>query len=174
MIDKHGETIASAITNLDLHDIARACRTYGVKGYYVITPLTDQQVLAKRILDHWIAGRGGVYNPQRRQALELVRIKASYAQTVEDIASLEGCRPQTVATTARRLSGNLTYQGLKDKLTEASPLVLAFGTAWGLSEQFMADADWVLDALIGAGAYNHLSVRSAVSIILDRLLGDRS
>jgi hypothetical protein len=174
VIDKHGETIASAVTNLDLHDIARACRTYGVKCYYVITPLTDQQVLVKRILDHWIAGPGGAYNPQRRQALELVRIKASYRQTVDDIARLEGCRPQTVATTARRHPGNLSYRGLKDKLAEATPLVLAFGTAWGLSEKFIADADYVLDALIGAGAYNHLSVRSAASIILDRLLGDRS
>ena len=58
VIDKNGETIASAVTNLDLHDIARACRTYGVKGYYVITPLKDQMVLVNRILDHWGTGVG--------------------------------------------------------------------------------------------------------------------
>jgi hypothetical protein len=35
----------------------------------------------------------------------------------------------------------------------------------------MAHADYILDPLAGAGTYNHLSVRSAVAIILDRLLG---
>ena len=51
-----GETIASAITPLDIHDFARLGKTYGVRGFFVITPLEDQQVLAHRILRHWIAG----------------------------------------------------------------------------------------------------------------------
>ena len=46
VVNKRGEIIASALTNLDLHDIARVARTYGVKGYYVITPLEDQRELA--------------------------------------------------------------------------------------------------------------------------------
>jgi hypothetical protein len=37
----------------------------------------------------------------------------------------------------------------------------------------MADADYILDPLVGSGNYNHLSVRSAVAIMLDRLLGKR-
>jgi hypothetical protein len=53
------------------------------------------------------------------------------------------------------------------------PIVLAFGTAWGLSPAFMAEADFVLEPLAGSGDYNHLSVRSAAAIILDRLLGRR-
>jgi hypothetical protein len=32
-------------------------------------------------------------------------------------------------------------------------------------------ADIVLNAILGPGDYNHLSVRAAVSIILDRLRG---
>lgn len=175
MIDKNGETIASAVTNLDLHDIARACRTYGVKGYYVITPLKDQTVLVNRILDHWATGVGGAYNPQRRQALELVRVKTTFEEMIGEIADAQGRQPKTVATTARRHAGSLSYRRLRGMLIDPTPFVLAFGTAWGLSDAFMADADYILDPLAGAGTYNHLSVRSAVSIILDRLLsGDQS
>jgi hypothetical protein len=172
VIDKNGETIASAVTNLDLHDIARACRTYGVNGYYVITPLKDQMVLANRILGHWITGVGSTYNPNRQQALELVRVKATVAEMIGEIAEAEGLRPKTVATTARRHVGGLSYRRLREMLrVDGTPLVLAFGTAWGLSDTFLADADFILDPLTGAGTYNHLSVRSAVSIILDRVLG---
>ncbi len=31
--NRHGETVATAVTNLDIHDIARAARTYGIRGY---------------------------------------------------------------------------------------------------------------------------------------------
>ncbi len=173
VIDKNGETIASAVTNLDLHDIARVCRTYGVEGYYVITPLKDQIILVKRILDHWLNGVGRTYNPNRQQALELVRVKATAAEMISEIAEVEGRRPKTVATTARRHAGSLSYRRLRDMLVDPAPIVLAFGTAWGLSDTFMADADFILDPLTGAGTYNHLSVRSAVSIILDRVLGKK-
>lgn len=171
VIDKNGETIASAVTNLDLHDIARVSRTYGVKGYYVITPLADQIVLVNRILDHWIAGPGGRYNPKRRQALELIRVKERFADAVAEITTGEGRRPLTVATTARRDAGSLDCRQLREMLANATPVLLAFGTAWGLSDDFMASVDHILDPLAGTGTYNHLSVRSAVSIILDRLLG---
>jgi hypothetical protein len=57
-------------------------------------------------------------------------------------------------------------------LGSRTPVVLAFGTAWGLSDAFMDAADYILDPLAGEGAYNHLSVRSAVAIILDRLMGN--
>lgn len=173
VIDKNGETIASAVTNLDLHDIARACRTYGVRRVFIITPLEDQRVLVQRILDHWLVGAGGKYNPMRRQALDLVRVKATFGEMLSEIHAHHGCRPRTVATTARRNMGNVSYHRLRTMLDDATPVVLAFGTAWGLSPPFMAEADLILDPLVGSGDYNHLSVRSAVSIILDRLLGQR-
>ena len=171
VIDKNGATIASAVTNLDLHDIARVCRTYGVRGYYVITPLADQVVLVNRILEHWTAGPGGTYNPKRRQALELIRVKERFEESVAAIAAVEGRRPMIVATTARRRAGDLAFRQLRAMLANETPALLAFGTAWGLTDEFMAAADHVLDPLAGTNTYNHLSVRSAVSIILDRLLG---
>jgi len=171
VIDKNGETIASAVTNLDLHDIARMCRTYGVKGYFVITPLADQKILVNRIIDHWVGGAGGRYNPKRKKALELVHVKDTFEQSVDEIAATEGCRPLTVATTARRNAGDMTCRSLKGIIENDIPVLLIFGTAWGLTDDFMAQADHILEPLAGTGTYNHLSVRSAAAIVVDRLLG---
>lgn len=172
VIDKNGATIAAAVTNLDLHDIARVCLTYGVEGYYIITPLEDQRELVGQILDHWVSGAGGVYNPDRRQALERVRVKATFEEATGEILEREGRPAVTIATTARPQTDRLSHRRLREMVDGASPLVLAFGTAWGLSDTFLAGADYILAPLAGTGTYNHLSVRSAVSIILDRLLGE--
>lgn len=169
--DKNGETIASAVTNLDLHDIARACRTYGVKRYYVITPLGDQVTLVNKIIAHWTDGAGGVYNPKRREALERIRIKADMTAAVDEIAQEEALQPKTVVTSAKRCANSLSYSRLREMLIASKPFLLAFGTAWGMTEEFMTEADYRLEPLEGAGSYNHLSVRSAVSITLDRLVG---
>ena len=47
--DKNRQVVATAVTNLDLHDIARAARTYGLFRYYVVTPVSEQRELAERI-----------------------------------------------------------------------------------------------------------------------------
>jgi hypothetical protein len=55
-------------------------------------------------------------------------------------------------------------------------LLLLFGTGWGLTNEMLAECDFVLEPIAGLGknSYNHLSVRSAAAIILDRLLGNRT
>ena len=162
------------MTNLDLHDIARTARTYGVKGYYVVTPLEDQQVLVDRILGHWTKGHGSRYNPRRGEALALIETRADFASVCEAIQAREKRRPRVVATSARVDSGTVGYQVLRDMLSTGDPYVLAFGTAWGLAEDFIAAADYVLDPIGDANDYNHLAVRSAAAIVLDRLVGDQS
>ena len=72
--NKNHERIASAITTFDLHDLSRLAKTYGVKRLYVITPLEDQQELADRVIQHWTTGYGATYNPNRREALELISV----------------------------------------------------------------------------------------------------
>ena len=86
VMNKNGDVIESAITNLDLHDISRAAKTYGVNGYYVATRLADQVELARRIIGHWTHGAGADYNPARRSALELIRIAESLEDIVQHIA----------------------------------------------------------------------------------------
>lgn len=172
VMDKNRETIASAVTNLDLHDIARTCKTYGVAGYYVITPLVDQQELVRQILSHWLTGKGGVYNPLRQKALEHVRLKPDMADAITEIAAIHGRPPKIVVTTAKQKNGAISCQALRERMvTDPAPVVLAFGTAWGLCDAFMDSADHILEPLMADSDYNHLSVRSAAAIVLDRLLG---
>ncbi len=172
MINKRGETIASAVTNLDLHDIARLSATYGVKAFYVVTPLKDQKVLVEKIISHWTSGGGSVYNSSRKQAFESIRIKDSLEDVLNDIRLIDGQNPKTVVTCARRQSSSVAYTQLRHKLNEDSPFLLIFGTAWGLSPAVMSEADYILDPISGNTDYNHLSVRSAASIVLDRLIGE--
>jgi len=171
VINKSGDIIASAVTNLDLHDIARAAKTYGVKRFYVVTPLADQIALAKRIISHWTNGAGAAYNPIRRSALELICVKESLAEVADHIYGLENTYPKTVATCAKKHSTAISYAKLRSLNSDEKPHVLVFGTAWGLADETMKQADYILEPVAGATTYNHLSVRSAAAIILDRLLG---
>jgi hypothetical protein len=171
VVNKSGDIIASAVTNLDLHDISRAARTYGVKSFYVVTPLKDQQVLAQRIMAHWTAGAGAIYNPDRRSALETIQVVDSIAEVVDDIRRMENKDPKTVATCARWYPASIAYGTFRAILERGGPHLLIFGTAWGLAEAFISEADYILEPIKGSTDYNHLSVRTAAGIILDRLVG---
>ncbi len=175
VINKNGDTIASAVTNLDLHDISRVAKTYGVKAFYVVTPLIDQQALVNRIVSHWVSGVGSRYNPKRRVALELIKIKTALVDVIDHIKAREKATPVIVATGAdRRLMNGRQKIGFcqfREMLKKESVYLLIFGTGWGLSERILAKADYLLEPVTGCTGYNHLSVRSAASIILDRLMG---
>ena len=174
VVSKRGEIIASAVTNLDLHDISRAAKTYGVKSFYVVTPLVDQKDLVQKIISHWTEGSGAVANPARRSALELIKIENAIGDVAEDIKRIESIYPKTVVTSARKHPRAIDYREFRDLLMTETPHLLVFGTAWGLADSFVSQADYVLEPVTGPNDYNHLSVRSAAAVILDRLLGERS
>jgi len=58
-----------------------------------------------------------------------------------------------------------------NKIIEKKALLLVFGTGWGLTEEVTEKLDFMLEPIYGLGDFNHLSVRSAISIIIDRILG---
>ncbi len=173
---RNGETIASAITNLDLHDIARAAKTYGVLRFYAATPLEDQRVLAEKIVGHWQNGAGSTYNPDRGQALELVTVVSGMDEIVSDLERRGAKDVHIVATSAIKSPRSIAFSVLRKQLeaaeNEQSVLLLCLGTAWGLTDEFLDAADFVLAPIRGKSGYNHLSVRGAAAIMLDRLLGD--
>jgi hypothetical protein len=171
VVNRREEVIASAVTNLDLHDIARAARTYGVRAFFVVTPVANQQRLAEGIVAHWTTGPGADFLPDRREALELVTVTDSVAAAAEAVCRIEGERPLVVATCSRAQTGAVGFAGLRARLAEGRAWVLLFGTAWGLAPAAIAAADAVLSPIEGVTGYNHLSVRSAAAIVLDRLLG---
>lgn len=172
VLNKVGDVIGSAVTNLDLHDIARVARTYGIENYYVATPYADQHELVSEIVEHWQTGHGATYNPARKEALSIIRLAHSLDDIIENIVREKGKRPLLVATSARSHAEPLDYRALRAHLDAGeTPVLLLFGTAHGLAPEVMATVDATLAPIHGNSAYNHLSVRSAVSIILDRLLG---
>ncbi len=173
VVNKKQETIGSAVTNLDLHDIARAGRTFGVGNYWVVTPYEQQQELTASIAGHWTDGYGKTVNPDRANALSIIKIRANIEEVLADMQEQDGTAPLVVATSACSLSQKVSFQVVRNVLQEGRPVLLLLGTAWGLAPEVMKLADTVLPPIMGPGTYNHLSVRSAASICLDRLCGNR-
>ena len=171
VLNKAGDTIASAVTPLDLHDISRASRTFGVRRFFVVTPLTDQQDLVQTVIDHWVTGYGATYNPNRREALEMVELADTFESVKARIRSMGHGEPVVVVTSSRERSPGLDYKTLRRNLGDGRPHLLVFGTAWGLAPDIIDSADICLQPVKGPGDYNHLSVRSAATVVLDRLLG---
>jgi len=171
VVNRHGDIIAAAVTNLDLHDIARASKTFGVSCFFAVTPVADQKVFAERIIAHWTHGPGAKHIPDRRTAMELVRVTRSIAAAVAVITGIEGRRPAIVSTCARAHPQAVGFTRLRGLLAGERPHLLLFGTAWGLAPEVIEASDYVLAPVVGVDGYNHLSVRSAVAIVLDRLLG---
>ena len=104
VLNKNREVIGSAVTNLDLHDISRAARTYGVDSFYVVTPYKDQQELYRELLEHWLNGHGAQYNSDRGEALSLVKICDDLEQLFERVTEKRKKRPTILATCAREKS----------------------------------------------------------------------
>lgn len=171
--NRERQVIVSAITNLDIHDIARAALTYGVRRFFIVTPLEDQRQLVQRLLTHWRDGHGARCHPERKTALRLVTLTASLNEAVASIKDLCGRPPELLATGASLAGLTLSYSQARERIGRGDPLLLLFGTGWGLSEEVLGMADYLLAPVYGFADYNHLSVRSAVAIILDRLLGRR-
>ena len=172
VLNKNDETIGSAVTNLDIHDIARCARTYGVKRYYISTLYEDQHQLVEEIVGHWQNGHGATYNPARKEALSIVRLAKSVDEIIEDLKGEVNREIFVVATSARSYDNSITFQTLRDKIDEGVPVLLLLGTAHGLAPEIINKVDAMAEPIQGAGDYNHLSVRSAASIMCDRLLGN--
>lgn len=174
VVDKNGAVVTSSITNLDIHDIARACRTYGVKRFYIVHPVETLRKLAAKIINHWREGYGSVYNDTRKEALSLVRLVDALEDSISDIQRECRTKPRLIATSARRPREEqiTTFSELKNVLEkDQHPYLILLGTGWGLDRSVFARADSVLEPIEGGESYNHLSVRSAAAILLDRILG---
>lgn len=171
--DRKGEVVTTAITSLDIHDIARCARTFGLGGFFIITPLESQIELTKRLLHHWIKGAGSNYNLIRKESLSLVRISRSIEEAGLEILNLWKRDVKMISTSASPHPNNISFSDLKRLFEdEETPFFILFGTGWGLTREVKESSDYILAPIEGEG-YNHLSVRSAVAIILDRLLGER-
>jgi hypothetical protein len=169
--DKNGEVVATAVTNMDVHDLARIGKTYGVTGVFIATPVRALRLLAEKIIDHWQKGFGAQYNETRREALSLVRTISDLDAAILEIERNTGDPPVLVATSAKSGEGRVSFAELRRQLrSDPAPHLLILGTGWGLAREVMDRADLVLEPIVGVGSYNHLPVRAAAAIMLDRLM----
>lgn len=170
--NKHHEVVTTALTNLDQHDIARSSKTFGLDRFYIVTPSEEQRKLAERISGHWQEGWGADYNPDRRKALDIVRICSTLDSAITDFQSEFQKPVKTAITGASLRQGAIAISAFRNLLEESDqPYLLLLGTGWGLTEECFSKADMILEPITGKTAYNHLSVRSAAAIMLDRLRG---
>lgn len=173
--NKKGKVVATSLTNLDIHDIARAARTFGVFPYFIIHSIPEMCQFAQEVLSHWIEGEGAEYNVTRKEALSMIEIAPDLGAVDRRLTEFWGRSPRYCVTSARRFPFTLTYEEMRRKIDEDDePVCLLFGTGYGLVDEIMAEADYVLEPVWGPGEWNHLSVRSAASIILDRLRSVRN
>jgi len=172
--DKNGAIVTTAVTNLDVHDLARLARTFALDACYIATPVPTLRRLVLRIIRHWESGPGATYNETRREALARIRLASDLDGVIADIEREVGVLPRLVATTAREGGPRVSFATLRQRLAvETRPELLVLGTGWGLTRELLCRADDVLEPIRGGDGWNHLSVRTAAAIILDRLRGGR-
>jgi hypothetical protein len=172
MVDKTGKMVTTSVTLIDTHDISRSCRTYGAQGFFVAHPSQTTRALVRTLKEHWDTGFGSTYNPNRQDALGRLTIVTDLDEAIMQIERRSGMLPRLIATSARDGSDRIGYAEMRDTmLSSGHPYLLMFGTGWGMSDELMARADYTLKPINGPTEYNHLSVRAACAIILDRLLG---
>jgi len=172
VVDRHQRIVTSSITSLDIHDLARSSCTFGVRAFFIVHPVAEQREFAATVIDHWRFDFGRSFDSRRREALDLVQIVADLDAAVAAAEHLSGSRP-TIAYTSARNTGGLSFAELRRWIEqpETRPLLILLGTGFGLAPEVLDRCDLVMEPIRGAGDYNHLSVRAAGAIILDRLRG---
>ena len=166
--DRDHNIVTTAITNLDVHDLARSSRTYGLAGYILVTPITAQRALAEHILGHW--RQEDRKTAHRAEALSRGLVVNSVDDAIAHVTKHTG-KPRVVMTTARPRGGQIAHLHFAE--LDDQPTLLLFGTGWGLADSILDRVDHCLAPIRGGADYNHLSVRSAAAITLDRLFGER-
>ncbi len=173
VLGKQKEIIRTSVTNLDIHDISRTCRTFGIDRFEIITPIERQHALIGRLLSHWRKARSFDFNPHRHEALELVHLSESLEQSCKQLEADCGEVPYIVVTGAQ-IEGEKNLSAIIadwKKIAEKRALFILFGTGHGLAPEVIDQADASFPRIkglslanSGKSEYNHLSVRSAAAI----------
>ncbi len=174
VFNRNKSIVATTITHFDIHDIARVCRSYGVKNYHLVHPSKEQLMFVERLKDHWLSGSGKEFNPLRAEAIKIIKTSESLKALKEQFGF-----DQIFATSAKNHQDYpmISFDDLKMKLEknkkndELKKILLLFGTGSGLTNTVFQLCDGLLEPIVGyeGSDFRHLSVRAAVAIVLDRL-----
>jgi hypothetical protein len=178
--DKNGRIVATSITNYDIHDISRLTKTYNLGGFYMVTPLVSQQELCRRIIRHWVDGFGSTYNQTRFEAFSTTHLADSLQEVIELLREQFQAPPVVIITSAREHIADecgkslLRFHEARNTVREnrTNPYLIVLGTGYGIENQCICEyGHMVLEPVQGVAGYNHLSVRSAAAIMIDRVFG---
>jgi hypothetical protein len=136
---------------------------------FIVHPIAAQRLLAERVREHWISGSGARRIPDRTPAISILRI----VPALDDALTELGAGAELWVTSASGSGALLGFPEARARLeVEGPPVLLVFGTGWGLGDAITARATARLSSIRGRApdGYNHLSVRAAAAIIFDRLL----
>jgi hypothetical protein len=147
--------------------------TFGIDLCYIVTPLPRQRQITEQLIHHWEHGYGAKYNPLRSAALKKVAIRSDMNEMLAEIRN-DG-EPVIIGTSSlEREQKVIGYDELHRWIKrEERPFLFLFGTGWGLTEETVDLCEKMLVPIKGEGEYNHLSLRVALGIILDRIFGER-
>ena len=145
VLDRQGNEVTTSVTNLDVHDIARSSRTYGLDGYFVVIPIEAQHPVVQKIIDHWSTGAGTQRFPERTEAIGLVRIANTLDDAIAAVEAKEGMKPRLVATSAKGGPGRASYAEEREAhVSDPRPTLILFGTGHGLSPTVLSRCDAIL------------------------------
>ncbi len=167
VVNRRGEVITATIDHFDVFDASRLSLTYPLRGLYVVNPEPSQEAVARRLIKH---GTDPHRTEERDGCFDKTHWAPSLEATVAEIEAREGRRPVVVVTSAHAATDTTSFAGLRAALADGAPHLLVVGKASGLSADALADADMRLEPIDGGTDYRHLSVRSAMAILVDRLL----
>ncbi len=166
--DRNGDEIAASVDWVDFFDAGRVTLVYGVTPLIVVHPAEAQKALVHRLIAH---GTSEARDADTRGRFDHARVVDTLDEAIACASATFGRPVTVVATTARPGPDRLTVSALAARIGEGEPVLLLFGKASGLTDAVLASADAVLEPVSGGTGFDHLPVRGAFAIVLDRLLG---
>jgi hypothetical protein len=168
VVDRRGDEITSTVDHLDVMDGSRLSLTYPLQRLWVVNHVSAQRALVERLIRH---GTQAADRDEARGAFSKTAWAADLEAVVAEHERELGMRPTLVATSARSSPRDVGLAAVRERLHGGEPMLLLVGKAWGLAPRLLDAADLRLAPIDAGTGFNHLSVRSAMAILIDRLLG---
>lgn len=166
--NRHGDVIAATSQEFDLMDAARLALTYDVRRLYIVQTIPAQRAMIERLIAH---GRASDRDVAARGSFERTVLVSSIQEAITHASTRTGKTPQVWSTSAQPRGDVLSWSSARERLAGGVSALVLIGKAWGLAPTVFEDADICLAAIDPGTGFNHLSVRAAMAIIVDRLLG---
>lgn len=167
VIDRRGDEITSTVDHFDVMDASRLSLTYPVWRFYVVNHIPAQRALTERLIRH---GNEAAHRDEARGSFSKTFWAPDLDAVIADHEDEFGVRPTPVATSASPSDRDVDFAALRRRLATGEPILLLIGKAWGLAPRLLATTPLKLCPIDAGTGFNHLSVRSAMAILLDRLL----